>query len=102
MNSARSFRQPCGVGGEFDNVVYARDEIVGTVKIISLLIITNTVKFLSTVGDVDRGFSVRDQSKAYETCNLKTASGLVHNCRVFLEENEQTIYHDVNGELPKT
>ena len=45
MNSARSFRQPCGVGGEFDNVVYARDEIVGTVKILSSLTITNTVKF---------------------------------------------------------
>ena len=27
---------------------------------------------------------------------------LVHNCRVFLEENEQAIYHDDNAELPKT
>ena len=94
-----SVRQPCGIGGQFDNVVYARDAMPGTVNIISPL--TSTVKFLSAVGDLYRGFSVHDKGNAYETCNLKTALGLVRNCRVFLEENEQAIYHDVNAELPK-
>ena len=49
-----------------------------------------------------RGFSVHDKGKAYETFDLRSALGLVHRCRVFLEENERAIYHDINTELPKT
>ena len=92
-----SVRQPCGIGGQFDNVVYVRDATPGTVNIISPL--TSTVKFLGAVGDLCSGFSVHDKGNAYETCNLQTASELVHNCRVFLEKNEQAIS---DHELPKT
>ena len=66
----------------------------GTVSIISPL--TNTVKFPKAVGDLCRGFSVHDKGKPYETFNLQSALGLIHNSRVFLEEN------DVNTHLPKT
>ena len=38
----------------------------------------------------------------FETLNLQSALCLIHNSRVFLEENEQAIYHDVNTHLPKT
>ena len=82
------------------NVVYATDAMSGTVSIISPL--TNTVKFLKAVGDLYRGFSVHDKGKPYETFNLQSALGLIHNSRVFLEENERAIYHDVNTHLPKT
>ena len=51
-----SFRQPCGIDIEFDNIVYAMDATSGTVSIISPL--PNTVKFLKAVGDLYRGFSV--------------------------------------------
>ena len=82
------------------NVVYATDAMSGTVSIISPL--TNTVKFLKAVGDLCRGFSVHDKGKPYKTFNLQSALGLIHNSRVFLEENEQAIYHGVNAHLPKT
>ena len=61
-----SFRQPCRIDIEFDNVVYAMDAMSGTVRIISPL--TNTVKFLKVVGDLYRGFY--DKGKPYETFNL--------------------------------
>ncbi|PFX11992.1 hypothetical protein AWC38_SpisGene24119 [Stylophora pistillata] len=57
----RSFRPPCGIDIEFDNVLYKTDAMSGT-----------------------------------------SALGLIHNSRVFLEENEQAIYHDVNTHLSKT
>ena len=95
-----SFRQPCGIDIEFDNVVYATDATSGTVSIISPL--PNTVKFLKAVWDLYRGFSVHKKGRPYETFNLQSALCLIHNSRVFLEENEQAIYHDVNTHLPKT
>ena len=95
-----SLRQSCEIDIEFDNVVYATDAMSGTVSIISPL--TNTVKFLKAVGDLYRGFSVHDKGKPYETFNLQSALGRIHNSRVSLEENEQAIYHDVNTHLPKT
>ena len=70
-----SFRQPCGIDIEFDNVVYATDAMSETVSITSPL--TNTVKFLKAVGDLYRGFSVQDKGRPYETFNLQSAMGLI-------------------------
>lgn len=95
-----SFRQPCRINVEIDNVVYATDAMSGTVIIISSL--SNTVKFLEAVGDLYRGFSVHDKGKPYETFNLESALALTHNCHVFLDENEQAIHHEVNANLAKT
>ena len=84
-----SFRQPCGITVEFDNVVYATDAMSGTVLMISPL--TNTIRFLKAIGDLHKAFSVHEKGKKFDTFGLQPALDLVQNCRTFLEENEQAI-----------
>ena len=53
---------------------------------------TNTAKFLKVVRDFYKAFLVHEKGKTFDSFKLQLALELVHNCRVFFEENERTIY----------
>ena len=96
-----SFRQPCGLAVEFDNVVFTTDVGSGTVQVISP--ISNTIEFLEAVGGVYKAFSVQEKGAQYHKYDLKSALRLVERCRVVLEPNEEAIVQGITTrKLPKS
>ncbi len=85
-NLESSFRQPCGIDVEFDNVVYITDIMTHSVVLITP--VSETVRFLRLISYLYKAFSVHRKGKSYDTCNLNNAIEYVNACVESLERNK--------------
>jgi len=100
-NLEASFRQPCGIDVEFENVVYVTD--IMTHSIILITPLSETIRFLRSIGCLYKAFSVDKKGESYDRCNLKGAIEYVNTCLETLQLNKRAISADVTcRKLPKT
>ena len=95
-----SFCKPCGLSVEFDNVVYVCDIDANRINIVTSL--TETGKFLNSVGKVYDAFSVHSKGKNYSLKSLDVAIEMTNECSVFLKEKENQIRCSTDEKLPST
>ena len=93
-----SFRKPCGLAVEFDNVVYVCDVDANRVNLITSL--DRTSSFLREVGNLYAAFSVHEKGKKFQLQTSREAIQFVESGVDHLHDNERVIRARVDEQLP--
>ena len=91
------FYEATGIATQFDNVLYACDRNVGSIKITTE--VKETAKFLGGLQSILSVFPVNEKHRFYSLKTLYEAISLVSSCDKMLSSNIEIIKL-INGGLP--
>ena len=91
------FYEATGIAAQFDNVLYACDRNVGSIKITTE--VKETAKFLGGLQSILSAFPVNEKHRFYSLKTLYEAILLVSSCDKMLSRNIEIIKL-INGGLP--
>ena len=95
-----SFRQPCCLAVECNNVTYVTDAMSASLSMVTTT--NNTANFLQNVGALHDTFSMHERGENYKRFDLEEAHYcIISNCVTTLETNQQKIVNDVKEKLTK-
>ena len=90
-----SFRQPSGIGVEFNNVVYVTDAMSASISMITTKI--NMIAFQKDLGGLYNAFSTHRRGEHYDIYTLPDACELGSQCKKRLLENQELITQNVDN-----
>lgn len=96
--SSCSFKQPCGIAIEFNEVVYITDAKSASIHVVTNL--KKNVEFLQSIGSLHDAFSVHAKGEKMDHLPLHEASKRIKSCLDFLLSNQLSIREDISQPLP--